>query len=181
MNQLVESAGGKRRVTLPDALVDGQEFPLTVDGQTYAATWLRGPALLVLRDGNGVEQMFRVRGQTVQRFDGEADASVTADLVVRGKLVYFTATIRPDVPGQDARAKAAGAREQVVRSQITGKVLKVLVKAGDAVEAGQTLLVVEAMKMENRIFTTAAGKVQSVTVKDGDPVQTGKELVRIAP
>ena len=51
---------------------------------------------------------------------------------------------------------------------------------GDEVEAGQVLVVVEAMKMENEIVARHAGVVQAVGVAEGDQVANGAELIRLA-
>ena len=61
-----------------------------------------------------------------------------------------------------------------------GKVLKVLVQPGAAVTAGQLVLVLEAMKMENEIFAPAAGSVSEVRCKEGDSVNTGDVLLVVA-
>ena len=58
-----------------------------------------------------------------------------------------------------------------------GTVVKVLVKPGDAVEAGQTVCVLEAMKMENNIVSQFAGHRHEVRVEAGDPVGTGDVVV----
>jgi biotin carboxyl carrier protein len=60
-----------------------------------------------------------------------------------------------------------------------GKVIRVLVGAGDAVEAGQGLVVVEAMKMQNEMKSTRAGQVVEVRVQDGATVSAGDTLVVI--
>ena len=57
--------------------------------------------------------------------------------------------------------------------------MKVLVAVGDAVEAGQAVLVLEAMKMENHINAETAGTVQEIRVAAGDTVGTGDVLVVI--
>jgi biotin carboxyl carrier protein len=61
-----------------------------------------------------------------------------------------------------------------------GKVLDVRITNGDAVDAGQVLLVLEAMKMENTVSAPAAGRVESVLVKPGQQVQRGEALVELA-
>ena len=61
-----------------------------------------------------------------------------------------------------------------------GKVLKILVAPGTAVAAGQLVLILEAMKMENEIFATAAGTVSQLGCKEGDSVNTGDTLLVIA-
>jgi biotin carboxyl carrier protein len=58
-----------------------------------------------------------------------------------------------------------------------GKVVRVLVSPQDSVEAGQGLVVVEAMKMENEIGAPRAGRVKSVDVQPGQNVETGTRLV----
>lgn len=64
-------------------------------------------------------------------------------------------------------------------SPMPGKILKVLVAAGDAVEAGQTLMILEAMKMEHKILSPLAGTVHKVLFKEGDRVSQDVELVKI--
>jgi propionyl-CoA carboxylase alpha chain len=60
-----------------------------------------------------------------------------------------------------------------------GGVVRVAVSMGDAVVAGQLLVVLEAMKMEHAVHAAAAGTVASVTVAEGDQVETGRVLVVI--
>ena len=60
-----------------------------------------------------------------------------------------------------------------------GTIVKVLVAEGDDVDAGQALLVLEAMKMENHINAEAAGTVQEIRVQPGDTVGTGDVLLVI--
>ena len=80
-------------------------------------------------------------------------------------------------PGAAAAGGAAGTGTIVAPMQ--GTIVKVLVAPGDTVEAGQSLLVLEAMKMENHISADIAGTVQEVRVASGDTVGTGDVLVTI--
>ncbi len=68
---------------------------------------------------------------------------------------------------------------QVVRSPMPGKIVAVLVKPGELVEAGRGLVVVEAMKMENELRAAGAGVVSAVRVAAGDRVESNAELVVI--
>ena len=70
--------------------------------------------------------------------------------------------------------KKKGAR---LKSQMPGKIVRVLVKAGDPVKKGQALLVMEAMKMENEIKSPQDGAVREVRVTEGQAVETGAELL----
>ena len=64
-----------------------------------------------------------------------------------------------------------------VVSPIAGTVLEIKCKVGDQVTAGQTLLVIEAMKMETAIAAPAAGRVKAVPVAPGDSVRENQMLV----
>jgi biotin carboxyl carrier protein len=68
---------------------------------------------------------------------------------------------------------------ETVRAPMPGKVVRVLVAPGDAVEAGQGVMVVEAMKMQNEMKVARAGLVLAVTAKEGATVAAGEVLVTI--
>ncbi len=76
-------------------------------------------------------------------------------------------------------ASGGGAGDGTVSAPMQGTIVKVLVSEGDAVEPGQALLVLEAMKMENHINTERGGTVKEVRVGAGDNVGTGDVLVVI--
>ncbi len=82
-------------------------------------------------------------------------------------------------PRPKAAATGSGGGDGTVSAPMQGTIVKVLVSAGDAVEAGQSLLVLEAMKMENHINAEASGTVAEVRVNAGDTVGTGDVLVVI--
>jgi biotin carboxyl carrier protein len=67
--------------------------------------------------------------------------------------------------------------KQTLSAPMPGKVVKVLVKAGQAVEEGQGLIVIEAMKMENELKSPKAGKVIEVAAVEGVAVESGARLV----
>ena len=78
------------------------------------------------------------------------------------------------------RGRRHGAMEAEGRQQIAapmpGKIVRLLVKAGDAVEVGQGLLVVEAMKMQNEIRSPKSGKVEKLLANEGQAVNAGEVL-----
>ena len=74
-----------------------------------------------------------------------------------------------------APAGAAGAVS--VTAPMPGNILDVKVKAGDSVKAGDTLLILEAMKMENEISAPQDGTIASVNVRKGDVVNSGDLLI----
>ena len=81
-------------------------------------------------------------------------------------------------PAAAPKKVAAGANS--VTAPLPGSVVSVAVKAGDAVKAGQQLLVIEAMKMENEVLAPADGTVSAVHVSAGQAVQQGDALVDLA-
>jgi pyruvate carboxylase subunit B len=83
--------------------------------------------------------------------------------------------ISPSVGGQSRRPKA---KEQGdVTAPMPGAVIKIKVKPGDKVKAGDTVLIIEAMKMENEVHTPVAGEVKEIYVKEGDTVNPDEALV----
>src|SRR5579883_1337699 len=77
--------------------------------------------------------------------------------------------------------KSGGANEgrQNIAAMMPGKVVRVLVNAGDEVEAGQGLIVVEAMKMQNEMKSPKAGRVVEVKTKPDATVAAGEVLLVI--
>ena len=74
-------------------------------------------------------------------------------------------------------AGTAGNGPQRVLAPMPGKVVRVLVKAGDEVKARQGLVVVEAMKMENELKAARDGRVRDVSVAEGQSVDAGAVLL----
>ena len=62
---------------------------------------------------------------------------------------------------------------------LPGTIIELFVQPGDSVQAGQTVAVLEAMKMENEILAEYSGRVVSVNVSEGDRVATGTEIITI--
>jgi pyruvate carboxylase subunit B len=77
-----------------------------------------------------------------------------------------------------AAAPAAGSGTEIT-APMPGTVMKVLVSEGDSVAEGDTVIVMEAMKMEQPIKAPAAGTVQAIEVSEGDTVDTGQVVVVI--
>jgi acetyl-CoA carboxylase biotin carboxyl carrier protein len=67
----------------------------------------------------------------------------------------------------------------VVPAHITGTVWKISVKVGDAVEEGQTLVILESMKMEMPVEAPSRGKVSQIHVSEGQAVDEGEDLVTL--
>ena len=177
MNWLIKLGAAAPTVAIPDEIPAGAAPFVRGDARV---TWHAAHQVLSVERG-GVERNLRLRGTQVVRFEGDAAYNVATELLLATGVASLSATAELAAPGMDGKVKAAAKDGLQIRSQITGKVLAVLVTPGAVVEAGAPLLVVEAMKMENKIFAPQPGVVKSIAVKAGDAVQTGKELLRLGP
>ncbi|GAB2483443.1 biotin/lipoyl-binding protein [Luteococcus sediminum] len=77
-------------------------------------------------------------------------------------------------------AKMPAASSNAVVAPLAGSVARIQVKEGDAITAGQVLVVLEAMKMETEITAPADGTVGQILVAAGDAVQGGQALIELA-
>lgn len=78
-----------------------------------------------------------------------------------------------------AAAAPAAAGDNTVTAPMPGKIVKLVASVGQAVNAGDVLLILEAMKMQNEITAPAAGTVKSFAVNAGDSVKPGQTMVVI--
>jgi 3-methylcrotonyl-CoA carboxylase alpha subunit len=147
--------GGVRALTIP-IMIDGER---TVGTVTYGA------------DGTRVAVGGAAPATDAQVFEAGDDAYVLRrGRQTRVRLADFTAP-----------AAQPGAGDGAVKAPMHGRVLEVLVAAGDRVEGGQRLAVIEAMKMEHTLRAPFAGVVTEVPVAAGAQVVEGAEIVVIAP
>ena len=106
---------------------------------------------------------------TVEEGTGTAAASAPVAAAPAAAPALAAAPAAPAAP-----AGAAGS--VTVTAPMPGNILDVKVKAGDSVKAGDTLLILEAMKMENEISAPQDGTIASVNVRKGDVVNSGDLL-----
>ncbi|MFV0268072.1 MAG: biotin/lipoyl-containing protein [Draconibacterium sp.] len=82
-------------------------------------------------------------------------------------------------PGEGLIKKTESSGKFKVTAPLPGTILKINIKVGDAVNEGQNVMVMEAMKMENQIQTTKGGEVTSIKVNVGDSVLQDDVLIEI--
>ncbi len=87
------------------------------------------------------------------------------------------AAVPPAAPGAGAASRPPVNEEKVVRSPISGIVVRIAAQVGQQIQVGDGVLVLEAMKMETDITAPAAGRVRAVNVQVGDSVTGGQVLV----
>lgn len=150
-----------------------KEYKMKINGNEYAVTVSNVEDNTAMVNVNGSEYQVEVAGMT------SAVKPKTPKLVqqptVTPKEDSHPATARTSSPTQTAGAVAGN-----VKSPLPGVVLELKVREGDAVKTGQTLLILEAMKMENNIDSDRDGVVKEIKVRQGDSVLEGDVLITIA-
>ena len=126
-----------------------------------------------------------VEGQEIKLDVNGTSYVVTVDQEIKQQKKTVVSTPRPQMaaaaaaaaaPKSSAPAAAAGSK---VTTPLPGTILDVFVNVGDTVKAGQTVVLLEAMKMENNIEADVAGTVKEGKVRKGDSVLEGDVLVVI--
>ena len=84
---------------------------------------------------------------------------------------------QPAPAPQKSFAPAGGLN--LIKAPLPGVIHKVIVKEGDSVKIGQTILILEAMKMENNILAEKAGVIRTIKIKEGDSVMQGDLLLEV--
>ena len=157
---------------------DRKQVGLSADGVTYEnGSQLRAELLeieasplMVLKIGGEVHRV------VVQRGSG------------RGKYSFWVDGYRFDIEALDERtrqirdvaaASAPPSGPAPIVAPMPGLVVRVRVAVGDKVEAGQGVVVMEAMKMENELRATAPGVVRSIEIEPGTAVEKGTLLVSL--
>lgn len=95
------------------------------------------------------------------------------------KPVVRAASTTPAAPPPAVQRPASSDAKGSICSPLPGVVLEVKVKEGDTVKRGQTLMVLEAMKMENDIKSDRDGKVTKINVSKGESILEGTDLIII--
>jgi biotin carboxyl carrier protein len=147
-----------------------------------------GPGYRVKLDGEPLNaDAVQVAPNTVsvllngQAFEVRVTPAVDGMLKLQAGPHEFTAEVQDPRawPGRKHGPAELEGRQQIA-APMPGKVIRLLVKVGDPVEAGQGLVVVEAMKMQNEIRSPKTGKVERLAVKEGQNVNAGEVLCVVA-
>jgi biotin carboxyl carrier protein len=148
-----------------EAKVDGKPVELDV-------------ALLDEKGAQGRQLNIRVDGQVVDLTIEGAPPELGA--TASGHRAFVRVESERMRAAESAKKSSTAGGERVIKSPMPGRVVKVLVAKGDSVQAGQGLLVLEAMKMENEVRTKTAGTIAEVHVAAGSAVEGGAKLVTLA-
>jgi biotin carboxyl carrier protein len=159
-------------------------FDVTIDGQQHRVELIRADGRLKCRlDNREVNVDAVAAGRDVLSIVIDGRAWEVKRERVRGELHLMIAGERYAAEVRDPRSlqarKAARADlegPKKLTSPMPGKVVRVLVKTGSDVEAGEGVLVVEAMKMQNEIKSPKKGKVSKILAAEGTTVNAGEAL-----
>ncbi|HLJ87969.1 MAG TPA: biotin/lipoyl-containing protein [Candidatus Angelobacter sp.] len=132
------------------------------------------PAEIVLRS-DGVYSIL-IEGKS---YEATQEHTPLGNNIVVGRH-RFTPTVRdPRSFRSLRRADSAAQGSKKITAPMPGKVVRILVAAGAQVEAGQGVLVVEAMKMQNELKSPKNGTITKLNVAEGSPVEAGQVLAEI--
>ncbi|MFN0121736.1 MAG: acetyl-CoA carboxylase biotin carboxyl carrier protein subunit [Blastocatellia bacterium] len=146
-------------------LRDGQAV-IDLDGQPHTAEVSEPePGLYVI-----------VLGNRIYRCTLERHADGTTEAIVNGRRIPVALRDPRRMRGGAAGAAGAGGRATLT-APMPGKIVRLLCATGDEVVSGQSLLVVEAMKMQNEVLAPRAGKVAEIRVAEGQTVNAGEIMV----
>src|SRR6185436_17037632 len=139
--------------------------------------------LVEARRIDGTQWLLEVGDGRTLRFDVEAgkDGDPIVELNGVGQAIKLLDPRRVRLEAAQAVAsKGRGpAGPEILRSPMPGKVVKVLVKVGDDVAAGQGVAVIEAMKMENEMRAGRTGKVSAIHVTEGQALEAQAQVLTI--
>lgn len=166
----IDVNGRTRSVTVERA-GSRDRFRVTVDGEVAVVDAQRSSEF-------GLSLLFPDRSHAGVRVS-LAPGSVPGEMLayLAGRTIPVAVNGRRTGRSGDSAAGTDG--EQKITAPMPGRVVRVLVAAGDAVEARQPVIVVEAMKMENELRSPKAGRVKDVAVSAGASVEAGRVLVVI--
>jgi len=131
-----------------------------------------------LEQHGGHQYRFRVQGQVIELWAHMDQSEIRLD--VGGDRFFFRRTDMPDRRHIPVDESAKGQQNGEISAPLNGKVSKVLVKEGDRVGAGDALLVIESMKMENSLLSDHEAIVEQIEVSVGQQVQTNQILLMLA-
>jgi biotin carboxyl carrier protein len=100
-------------------------------------------------------------------------------VIASGHRIYVRAESERHRAAAAAKRSGGGGSDKVIVAPMPGRIAKVLVAVGDEVKAGQGVIVVEAMKMENELRAKSAGVVAEIHAKAGDAIENGAKLVTL--
>lgn len=151
-------------------------YSLKIEGNPYEVKILSVKGNQAEVEVNGMRYSVDVSGMGIA-----AEAAPKTSVQEAPRAAEAPKQAAPTEPKEEVRAvqSAAPAGANDVEAPMPGLILKILVSEGDSVKAGDPVLIMEAMKMENEVSSTADGTITKIHVKVGDNVTQGAALVSV--
>lgn len=169
-------------VAVPSTSSIHREATVTAGEQTFRLSYHSPSRTVVITDtATGLEQMVAITQFTPDPNPRWGTLKPLLAGTILGNDFAFDGELQLDAPGQDHRRVMAKNAVKQVDSPMTGKVIKVLAEEGAQVDSKTAVVVVEAMKMENRIVAGADGIVKGLKVEEGQAIKVGDPLFSVHP
>ena len=172
IHRFVATVGGAGREERHEVTVErlaGDLYRVSVDGRERVldAVRVEGTTWSLVPSGGGAARLVDVDGTAPDLTVSVAGIALGIKLIDAKKALGQRAAVREKIGPQP------------VLAPMPGKVVKVLVKLGEAVKVGQGMVVVEAMKMENELRAPRDGTVIALSACEGQAVEAGQALATV--
>ena len=163
-------------------------YDIVVDGKTHQLELTRGEKTWLCKvDGQEIEVDAALTARDVMSvLIGGKAYEIKRECSLQGELHMVIGSARYAVDVQDPRSlrtrRAVSGAEtgpQKVKAPMPGKIVRIMVNEKDEVKAGQGIIVMEAMKMQNEMKSPKAGRVQKILTAEGSVVNAGDTLAII--
>lgn len=148
---------------------DGNKHQVEIDGKMYEVD-------LVMVEKGVYSMIYKNKSYNVELIQGREPKTYTINTLYNSY----------DVDIMDAEAKYLKGRKQdeldddnAISSPMPGKVVKILVKIGDKVKAGDTVIIISAMKMESEYKVKSDRVIKDILIKEGDTIDGHQQLIII--
>ena len=146
-----------------------KEFKYKINGSPYRVVVTKSENELVELEVNGTPFTVEIEPKTKKPKSVVQRHQLTESSPVSNRALSTTLVTKP----------SSSSGKRTVESPLPGVILDVRCKIGDSVKKGDTLLILEAMKMENNILADTSGKIVEILIQKGDSVLEGANLVII--
>ncbi len=157
----------------------GRSFEVEIDGGRVLLDGRPVEATLTGARGTAIRRLIRGRSHR-SLHAAPGDEKGAWQLAMDGFRFAAQVLVPRDLARRNAAGRAGRPGDGILKAPMPGLVVRVLVQAGAVVEAGQGLVVVEAMKMENELKARAPGTVRKVHVTPGTKVEKGAILLELS-
>ncbi len=138
-----------------------KKYKMRINGENYKAKIIEYKGNEIIVEVNGIEYGVELAVEKKEKIQLVRSAKSASSL--------------PAMATPQKAVVSAGA----VVAPIPGLVMKILVHEGDAINAGDNIIILEAMKMESEIASTATGTIKKILIKEGQSVQEGEALIEV--